>query len=98
MLRLAIDPLPMLFHPLELGDETLLRFKLTTWKKPEMSLSIAWCHILGSCAITQLPAHLIDGTPGDASTLMQFMHALSNNYRCLRPVMRPTFEKYIDPV
>jgi hypothetical protein len=61
MLRLAIDPLPMLFHPLELGDEPLLRFKLTTWEKTgEMSLSIAWCHILGSCAITQLQAHLTD--------------------------------------
>lgn len=38
----------MSFHPKEMGEEPLLRFKLVNWNSTgETSLSIAFCHILG---------------------------------------------------
>ena len=45
-----IDPMPMSFHPLELNNEPLLRFKLVNWETTgETSLSVAFCHLLGLC-------------------------------------------------
>jgi hypothetical protein len=50
--------MPISFHPLELTNEPLLRLKLVDWEQTgETSLSVAFCHLLGSSLCLICPGH-----------------------------------------
>jgi len=95
MTRLVTDQLPMLFHPSGLGNEPLVRCKLTTWEKTgETSLSVAWMPILGSCEVTHIFLNRNLRRCEDTHAYHACMLKLLPKSP---PAMISTFEIYLDP-